>query len=238
ALCIVTDSTGSTPRQKGAKMIVYPNGNIYGTIGGGNVEKKVIADAVQTLGSKKPITIKYDLVKDLNMCCGGSMHIYIEPIMNKRKLYIFGAGHTGYALAKLALNFDFDIIVIDDRKEYIDELEIVGINKILGDFNEVLPTLSFDENSFITILTYSHTIDRKILAYCFKHPHAYLGMIGSLRKVEMTNKLFIETGIGSEEELETVDMPMGLNIGAEGPDEIAISIMAKLIAIKNKVIIS
>ncbi len=235
ALCIVTNTKGSTPRQKSAKMLVYPGGEIYGTIGGGKIEKKIIAEALECLKTRKALVVKYDLVKDLNMSCGGSMEIYIEPVMNKNKLYIFGAGHTGMALARLALHFDYEITIIDDRREYIDEINLPGISKINSSFPEILPTLHFDKDTYITILTYSHPIDREILAYCIKQPFAYLGMIGSLRKVEMTKKTFMETGISTITELEKVDMPLGIDIGAEGPDEIAISIMAKLLAVKNKV---
>jgi xanthine dehydrogenase accessory factor len=234
-LCTVTNTQGSVPRQKGAKMIVYPNGKIWGTIGGGNIEKKVIKDALEAFKNKKALAVKYDLLKDMNMCCGGSMYIFIEPVMNKNKLFIFGAGHTGNALAFLANGLNFEVTVFDDRADYINDLLPDNIQKVLVDFDTILPTLQFDEHTYVVILTYSHPLDRKILAYCIKKPFAYLGMIGSQRKVEVTFKLFLESGICTEEELEMVDMPMGMHISAEGPQEIAISIMAKLLAVKNNV---
>ena len=184
---------------------------------------------------KIPKLFRHDLLHQHNMCCGGTVEIYIEPVMKKNKLYIFGAGHTGAALAKYALDFDFEVVVIDDRKEYVDEIKLDGINKLNNDYRQVLPVLPFDENTFIAIMTYSHPFDRDILAYCLKKPHAYLGMIGSQRKVEMTKKMFSEGMIASEKELDDVDMPMGINIGAESPEEIAVSILAKLIAVKNKI---
>jgi xanthine dehydrogenase accessory factor len=235
AMCIVTGTKGSTPRAKGAKMLVYPGGKIYGTIGGGRVEKKVIEDALAALKLKNITVVHYDLLKELGMCCGGSMDIYIEPVLKKNKLYIFGAGHTGHTLAKRAIDFDFDVTVIDDRPEYINEVNAGGIKKINGSYKDILPLLPFDEHTYITIMTYSHPADREILSLCINKPHAYLGMIGSHRKVEVTKRLFEEENAGTVEELETVDMPMGLNIGAEGPDEISISILAKLIAVKNKI---
>ncbi len=235
ALCIITNTKGSVPRAKGAKMLVYPNGKIFGTIGGGRVEKKIIEDALLVLQTKEPIHIHYDLLKQLDMCCGGSIDIYIEPVLKKNKLYIFGAGHTGIALANRAKDFNFDITIIDDRQDYIDEVTIEGVKKIYSDFKTILPQLLFDENTYITIMTYSHPIDRIILSYCLKQPHCYLGMIGSMRKIEVTIRLFLEEDIATEEEMEKVDMPMGIDIGAEGPEEIAISILAKLISVKNKV---
>jgi len=152
-----------------------------------------------------------------------------------KKLYIFGAGHTGQALAKFAKVLDFEIFVIDDRKEYINQLkDVLEINKLNVDYKKILPKLPFDENTFIVILTYEHEIDRDILAYCIKKPHAYLGMIGSQRKIEITKKMFLDAGIATKKQLEKVNMPIGKNILAETPDEIAISILAELIEVKNK----
>jgi xanthine dehydrogenase accessory factor len=238
ALCIITNTKGSTPRQAGAKMLVYADGKIYGTIGGGDLEKNVTKNALAVLESKTAATFKHDLLHEHNMCCGGSVEVYIEPVLKKNKLYIFGAGHTGHALAKSAVNLNFEVVVIDDRKEYIDEIKEEGINKLNLHYEQALPLLPFDESTFITIMTYSHPYDRDILAYCLNKPFAYLGMIGSRRKVEMTKKMFAQAGIGTLEELEKIDMPMGLDIGAETPEEIAISILAKLVAVRKRISIS
>ena len=233
-ICIVTNTKGSVPRSAGAKMLVFPDGKIWGTIGGGRIEEKAIADALNVLKLNEPTSMHYDLNKELQMSCGGSMDIYFEPVKKKNKLYIFGAGHTGKALAELAKNFFFDITVIDDRKEYIDELDFANITKITGAYNEILPTLTFDASTYITIMTYSHPIDREILSYCINQPHAYLGMMGSQRKVELTKKMLIESGISTTNELQLVDMPMGIDIGSDGPEEISISVLAKLLSVKNK----
>ena len=232
-LCIIVQTKGSTPRKVGAKMIVKEDGSILGTIGGGNLEKKVIENALVQIEKNEPKLYKHDLLHQHNMCCGGSVEIYIEPIQKMNKLYIFGAGHTGKALAKMANSMNFDIYVIDDRAAYINAINIEGINKMNLDYKKVLPTLPFDATTYIVIMTYEHSYDRDILAYCIKQPHAYMGMIGSLRKVELTKKMFEEGKLATKKELETVDMPMGISINAEEPDEIAISILAKLIAIKN-----
>lgn len=235
ALCVVVNTKGSTPRETGAKMLVFSDGTIFGTIGGGDLEKKVIAHALDILKTREPAIFKHDLLHQHNMCCGGSVDIYIEPIMKKNKLYIFGGGHTGHALATYACDFDFDVVIIDDRKEYLDEIKLERVSKLNLHHGHALPILPFDENTFITIMTYSHPYDRDILAYCLKKPHAYLGMIGSQRKVEMTKKMFEEGMIASHDELKHVDMPMGIDIGAKDPEEIAVSILSKLIAVKNKV---
>ena len=235
ALCTIIHTKGSTPRKVGAKMLVLIDGSIKGTIGGGNLEKEVIKNALVQLKKNEPKLFKHDLLHQHNMCCGGTVEIFIEPLEKMKRLYIFGAGHTGQALAKFAMSMDFEIFVIDDRKEYIDQLkEGSAINKLHVDYKKVLPTLPFDENTFVVILTYEHEIDRDILSYCIKKPYAYLGMIGSQRKIEMTKKMFLDAGIATKEQLEKVRMPIGANILAETPEEIAISILAELIENKNK----
>jgi len=236
ALCIIVNTKGSTPREAGSKMLVYSDGDIHGSVGGGELEKNVILNALKVIRSGKPELFKHDLLHQHNMCCGGSVDIFIEPIMKKSKLYIFGAGHTGHALARHSLNLDFEVVVIDDRKEYLDQISLEGINKLHLHYESALPLLPMDEQTYICIMTYSHPYDRDILSYCLKKPLAYLGMIGSRRKVEMTKKMFVDAGVGNLKELEKVDMPMGIDIDAETPDEIAISILAKLISVRRMIV--
>lgn len=234
-LCTIVHTIGSTPRKVGSKMLVFADGSIKGTIGGGNLEKEVIKNALIQLKNNEAKLFKHDLLHQHNMCCGGTVEIFIEPIEKMKRLYIFGAGHTGHALAKIAKALDFEIFVIDDRKDYIDQLtDVLEINILNVDYKKILPTLPFNENTFIVILTYEHEIDRDILAYCINKPHQYLGMIGSQRKIEMTKKMFLEAGIATKEQLEKVNMPIGATILAETPEEIAISILAEIIEIKNK----
>ncbi|MGE0568887.1 MAG: XdhC family protein, partial [Bacteroidia bacterium] len=164
ALCTVVSTKGSTPRKIGAKMIVHTDGKIYGTIGGGELEKSVIKNALEVINGKQPKFYRHDLLHQHNMCCGGTVDIYIEPIMRKNRLYIFGAGHTGQALAKYAVDFDFEIILIDERKEYINECTLNAVNKMNLPFQKALHVLFFDETTFICIMTHSHPVDRDILA--------------------------------------------------------------------------
>ncbi|MCC6383945.1 MAG: XdhC/CoxI family protein [Bacteroidia bacterium] len=234
AVCTVVHTKGSTPRRIGAKMLVDTNGNIIGTIGGGEFEKAVIENALHQLAEGKHKLFRHDLVHQHGMCCGGTVDVFIEIIMKKNRLYVFGAGHTGQALVKYAHNFSFEIYLIDERKEYIRNCTIEEVNKLNLPYQQALQALPFDNSSYICIMTHSHPVDREILACCLNKPHAYLGMIGSRRKVEITKKKFIEAGIADYERIASVDMPMGIFIGAEGPDEIALSIVAKLISVKNK----
>lgn len=236
-VCTVVNTRGSTPRKAGAKMIVFEDSSIIGTVGGGGFEKRVIENALRTYNSKKPQLFRHDLLHQHSMCCGGTVDVFIEPVMSKRKLYIFGAGHTGVALAGLSVDFQFETVLIDGRKEYMDACSHSGVSKMCLPFEQALKLLPFDGHTFVCIMTYDHSLDRDILAYCLGKPGAYLGMIGSRRKVEITKKMFLE-GLGIPEEVVSrVDMPMGIDIGAEGPQEIALSILSKLVAVKNSSLI-
>ena len=119
-VCTVVNTKGSTPRKVGAKMVVYESGKIFGTIGGGELEKAVIKNALEQIKENEPKIFRHDLLHQHGMCCGGTVDIYIEPIRMKNKLYIFGAGHTGQALAKYAVNFQFEGVLIDDRRIHVD----------------------------------------------------------------------------------------------------------------------
>ncbi|MGP8215110.1 MAG: XdhC family protein [Bacteroidia bacterium] len=233
ALCVVVRTSGSTPRKSGAKMVVYSDGTISGTIGGGELEKRVIENALNAIKENKIQWFRHDLLHHHNMCCGGTVEVYIEPLMKPKKLYIFGAGHVGQALAKYATGFGFDIYLVDDRKEYLDQCDIESVSKMNLPFDQALQLLPFDMQTYICIMTYDHATDREILSFCMKKEHAYLGMIGSQRKVEVTKKIFLEAGFCTKEELDAVDMPIGFEINADGPLEIAISILARLLEAKN-----
>ena len=231
ALCIIIASRGSAPRKTGAKMLVWENGKIEGTIGGGALEFKVIDQAIDAIKKGKPVTARHQLVTELGMCCGGTVEIYIEPIVNRKKLYVFGAGHIGKALAAYASGLDFDVFLIDERYDSFDGVT-PSVACLKMHHREAFRELSFHDGCYIAILTHNHAYDREILSHCIELPHAYLGMIGSMRKVEVARKNLLAAGI-SEERLSKVDMPMGIPMKAVTPQEIAISIMAKLVDTRN-----
>lgn len=233
ALCIVVQTKGSTPRKAGARMLVYADGRLSGTIGGGNLEKAVVAHAFQQLQAGTPKLFRHELLQEHNMCCGGTVDIYIEPLPRMNTLYIFGAGHVGKALARLASGLDFVLHVIDDRREELDRITMPGVRKVHGAFREVLHGLAFNTNAYIVVMTYDHVTDREILAHCIQRPHAYLGMIGSERKARITKRMFSKDGLATVEQLDRVRMPIGKSIAAETPEEIAISILAEMIEAKN-----
>lgn len=234
ALCTIIATKGSAPRKTGSKMIVYQNGKIAGTIGGGALEKEVIEQALSSIKNNTSQIVKHNLVNELAMCCGGTVELFIEPIMNKKKLYIFGAGHVGKSLAKFAVELDFNVTLIDDRYEAFDDLDIPDCTMIKDHHATAIEHLKFDEHTFAVILTYNHQYDREILALTSMKPHQYIGMIGSKRKVEIAKKNMIAFKIMDSEKVATINMPIGLDIEAITPQEIAISILAKLIDVRNK----
>ena len=233
AFCIIVETKGSSPRKAGSKLLVFENGNIEGTIGGGSLEFKVIDDARKVMAQNHPVKFIYNLEEDLSMHCGGTAEVYIEPIVPNLILYIFGAGHIGKALAKYASDFGFHICLVDHRNEMMDAKDITGVQLIHDDYIKAAQNLSFNENDFIVIVTPKHAYDEEVLAICAKKTFAYLGMIGSTRKVALARKRLVDGKILTAQELEKVDMPIGIKFNAQTPEEIAISILAKLIDVKN-----
>lgn len=233
ALCIVVETKGSTPRKQGAKMIVFQDGTIYGTIGGGSLEKDVAEKAVAMIPLGKPAKLSFKLEEDLGMHCGGYAEVYIEPLNPNQKLFIFGAGHIGKALAGFAKELDFTVTLFDPREGIFNDPVFSSYSCVNKDYFKAIEEAFFDEFTYIVIVTPKHSFDEEILAKVGRKPHAYLGMIGSVRKVELLEKRFLKEKILTKKELENIDMPIGIKFLAESPQEIAISIVAKIIDVRN-----
>ncbi len=233
ALCIITETRGSTPLKTGAKMIVWQDKKIFGTIGGGNLEHKVINDALTVMQNNTAQLFEHQLVRDHEMCCGGTVFIFIEPIKKRNKLVVFGAGHVGKEVVKFARSLNFQISLVDEREAMLSGLQMEDVKIFHMHHRQFLSQVVMDENTYVVICTHLHQYDREILARCIKRPLAYLGMIGSKRKIAITRKAFLSQGLATEQELSKVDMPMGFNIGGNTPAEIGISIVAKLVAVMN-----
>jgi xanthine dehydrogenase accessory factor len=228
-LCVVIGTEGSTPRKAGSKMIVLKDGSIIGTVGGGSIELAVVEDAKKLFRTGESLHKNYQLEEDLNMHCGGSMNVFFDPLLGRSRLFIFGAGHIGRALGKFASNLGFHIIFFDDRPDIYHEFELAGAECVTGDYFKCIEEARFDYDTYIVITTHKHQYDENILEKVARKPHTYLGMIGSKRKVAEARKRFLEEGLLTEAELDAVDMPIGVPLAAETPEEIAISILAKLI---------
>jgi len=231
-LCTVVSTKGSTPLKEGAKMLVMDAGTTYGTVGGGKVEKVTIEQAQKCLKTYSAELIKIDLLSTEGTSCGGTVEVFLEPVNKKFRLYIFGAGHVGRALAGIVSELDFDITIIDDREGIFSDWNENSFKKITIGFEEYFDIMQFDERIFITIITYDHKIDWEILSRCSAKPWHYLGMMGSKSKVKSMKNSLAAKGI-SEEIIDRIDMPIGMNIQAETAFEIAVSIAANLIKEKN-----
>jgi xanthine dehydrogenase accessory factor len=215
-------------------MLVYLNGSVFGSIGGGNIEHKVIQDAILILQNGKPQLFDHSLIEDHNMGCGGTVQVYIEPIGRKFRLYIFGAGHIGAGLAVQAQRLGFSITLIDERPEVFVSPPLDGIPRINKNHKLAFDELIFDDRTFITSISHLHEYDRDIVAHCARQPHAYLGMIGSKRKIETARQFFSEKNLLTEKEMNDIDWPLGIPIECQTPEEIVISILAKLIDVRGK----
>lgn len=233
AFCIVTYTQGSSPQKSSSKMIVLEDGGIIGTVGGGSIENAVIKEAKNVISEQVPKVLRYQLKKDLGMECGGNMEVYIEPVGKKNKLFVFGAGHIGKALATYAPDFGFEVTVIDERDNIFSGYDGIRCNCVNTGFTAAAKELKFDRSTFIVIVTHGHAHDFNVLKHICKKERLYLGMIGSKRKTAEIHKLLLAEKVMNNSELEKLDMPIGIKFAAVEPNEIAISILAKLIDVKN-----
>jgi xanthine dehydrogenase accessory factor len=232
ALCTVVRSRGATPRRASSKMLVYPEGNILGTIGGGEMERRVIAEAVQAMADGLPRLVEYSLSEPERGdpgVCGGQMEIYVEPIQPKPTLVVVGAGHVGKAVAHLAHWLGFHVVVSDDRPEFCSPEAVPDADEYIpAPLVELTSRIEITSKHYIVLTTRSVDIDVPGLPSLLETPAAYLGVIGSKRRWATTHQKLVEMGV-SEEKLDTVRSPMGLDLKAETPEEIAVSIMAEVI---------
>jgi len=233
-LCIITATTGSSPRKAGSKMIVFPDRKISGTIGGGSIEFQAISDAIGVLKSGVPLKKTFKLEEDLSMQCGGTVDVYFEPIKSSLVLYIFGAGHIGRVVARYATDFGFRVTIFDQREEIFKEFDSAPYHCVYEEFYAAIEKSGFTENTFCVIVTPKHEYDEGIVKVLVRKPFAYLGMIGSQTKVAVVKKNMLENDGFTQEEIDRIDMPIGIKFNAETPEEIAISIIAKLIDVKNR----
>jgi len=236
ALCTITETKGSTPRKAASKMIVFEDSSIIGTVGGGGLEFEVIKNAVGVIKSQKTKVVRLKLAKDLQMSCGGYAEIFIEPIVNRIKLYIFGAGHIGRLTAKYAADLDFNVFIIDERPNIFSEFDTEGYTLINKNHNDAFQELIFDTHTFIASITHQHGYDKQVVEYCITQPNSYIGAIASTAKAATIKRKITEAGKVNPELLMDVDWPMGINIKCQTPEEITISIVAKLIDVRSNLL--
>jgi len=237
ALATIVNVRGSIPSFETAKMLVRDDGSIVGTIGGGCVEAEVWQAAREIMESEKPRTLTFNLNNnpryDSGLVCGGTLEVFVEPVLPVSNLYLFGAGHVALSLYKVVRLAGFDVTVIDDRESYANRERFPEARDIYAeDFDKSMVQLAPPENSFIVIVTRGHRDDMRVLRWAVEQPARYVGMIGSRRKVLAVYQELEKEGV-PREKFERVHAPIGLDIGAITPEEIAVAITAEMIAARR-----
>jgi len=239
AVATIVNVRGSIPSFKTAKMLVRDDGSIVGTIGGGCVEAEVWQAAREVMESEKPRTLSFNLNQDpkydTGLLCGGTLDIFVEPVLPPALLYIFGAGHVSVNLYKVAKDAGFEVIVADDREAYANRERFPEAKEVIAeDFDLAMARLTPNESSYIVIVTRGHRDDMRVLRWAVQTSARYIGMIGSKRKTIAVFRELTKEGL-SPELFERVHAPVGLDIGAITPEEIAVAIAAELIATRRHV---
>lgn len=238
ALATIIANQGSIPSHQSAKMLVRDDGSIAGTIGGGCIEAEVITSAIKVMQTEHPEVMEFNLNKnptyDTGLVCGGTLQVFLEPIIPEPTLYIFGAGHVGYSTYKVAVLAGFRVIVADDRTSFANKERFPEAADIIcGTWETMLTELKPNGSSYILIVTRGHREDLRVLRWAVDTSARYIGMIGSKRKVTTLYKELVKQGIAPEK-FDHIHAPVGLDIGATTPEEISIAIMAEMIAFRRQ----
>lgn len=235
-LCTIIHSQGSTPRHAGSKMLVYADGSFTGSVGGGELENRTIKAALESIQDGKPRRLEYNMVDPEQGdpgVCGGQVEVYLEPIIPKPTLIVVGAGHVGREVAHLADRLDFRVVVSDDREEFCDPKLIPEADEFFPiPFEKLTDQIEITPWTYLVLTTRSVDIDVPGLPMVLDSPAAYIGIIGSKRRWATTRSQLKELGI-SPEKIDRVRSPMGIEIQAETPQEIAVSIMAEIIRLRR-----
>ncbi len=231
-MATVIESLGSAPRGEGARMLVRPDGSISGTIGGGAVEQKIIEEALTLFAGGKARQFTYEL-KDIGMQCGGGMSVFLEPLVPAPQLIIFGAGHIGACLAEMGKMLEFKICAVDNRPEFANAERLPWADVIFADdYLTAIDKITFNERTYVIILTHKHAFDYEVLEKCLPEQWCYMGMIGSKVKVAKIFDKLKDNGM-TEDIIKKIHAPVGMRIGATTPAEIAIAILAEIVQVRS-----
>jgi xanthine dehydrogenase accessory factor len=234
ALATVTENSGSSPRKAGAKMLVRGDGTTLGTVGGGRVELETTQAALEALKDGSPRTIPYVLSEEHGFVCGGSMTVYVEPHSSAPYLIMFGAGHVGRTVTALARSCGFRVTVVDERPECVTgELFPFADEIVCCPVNEAFGRLRMNQETFVIIATPGHLHDFAAVRGSLGTDAGFIGLLGSKRKRKSLMETLKDEGF-PQEQMERVITPVGLEIGAETPEEIAVSIIGQLVLERRK----
>jgi len=236
-MATVVGTHHSVPRHVGARMLVYADGRQLGTIGGGEMESRVCAAARDVMASGRPAQLDFDLIDPARGdpgVCGGSMSIHLEPFMPQPHLVVIGCGHVGVAVVELAHWLGFRVTAIDDRTEAADPARLADADVILdGPLDDCARKAGIDEQTHVVLLTRNSGIDAEVLPIVLESPARSIGVMGSARRWSTTRSTLTAAGI-AEDQLDRVVSPIGIDIVAESPAEIALSIMSQLVELRRR----
>jgi xanthine dehydrogenase accessory factor len=239
AIATIVNVRGSVPSFETAKMLIRDDGSIVGTVGGGCVEAEVWQAAREVMENERPRTLTFNLNQnpkyDTGLVCGGTLDIFIEPVLPPASIYIFGAGHVALSVYKTAKMAGFNVNVVDDRESYANRERFPDAKEVIAeDFDQAMARITPSETSYLVIVTRGHHDDMRVLRWAVQTRARYIGMIGSKRKTIAIFRELVKEGI-PEKLFERVHAPVGLDIGAITPEEIAVAITAELIAVRRRV---
>jgi xanthine dehydrogenase accessory factor len=235
ALVTVIKTKGSTPQKAGAKMVVSRDGRLRGTVGGGCVEAEILWKARQSMEKRRCeiVTYDYDADEDENgLICGGSVTVFIEPVLPAPRVFIVGAGHIAIPLSRIAKIAGFEVVIFDDRIKYANRERFPDAEVVeAGPVKDLVEKFSYGDNAYIVIITRGHALDEEALRCFIEHDSAYLGLIGSVTKTEKIYERLEKDGV-PREKLNAVRSPIGLDLGGGSPGEIAVSIVAEMLMVR------
>lgn len=237
AIATIVQVNGSIPSYESAKMLVREDGSILGTVGGGCVEAEVWTAAREVIDTEKPKHLNFSLSQDAaydeGLICGGQLNIFVEPVLPQPRAYIFGGGHVSKGISRIATLAGFSTVVIDDREAFANSERFPEATATYAEeYEHVFGKLAINSTSYLIIVTRGHRDDMRVLRWAVGTPAKYIAMIGSKRKTISVVRELEREGI-PREAFEKISAPMGLEIGAETPEEIAISVVAEMIAVRR-----
>jgi xanthine dehydrogenase accessory factor len=237
AIATIVQVRGSIPSFESAKLLVREDGSMVGTIGGGCVEAEVWNAAREVMESEKPKHMSFNLGQDAaydnGLICGGQLDVFVEPVIPPPRAVIFGAGHISKSLCKVASLAGFSTTIVDNRDSFANRERFPEADEIFAEeYEDVFPKLTIHESTYLIIVTRGHRDDMRVLRWAATTQARYVAMIGSKRKVISVVKELEKDGL-SREQLDRIYAPMGLEIGAISPEEIAISVAAEMIAVRR-----
>ena len=237
ALCTVIKSEGSTPRHVGSKMLVYADGKFIGTVGGGDLEHRVLDEAWMAISDGEPRYLHYNMADPSRGdpgVCGGQVEVFVEPILPTPTLVVIGAGHVGKAVVHLAKWLGFRVVASDDRTEFCTPESTPGADEYLPvEMGKLAESLKITNRTYLVVTSRGSNVDALGLPSLLASQAAYIGVIGSKRRWATTVKALKEKGV-TDELIAKVHSPIGLELQAETPEEIAVSIMAEVLMVRDK----